>query len=558
MSGRVLIIGGTGGFGRRLAEGLIATTDLELVIGSRDRAHGQAVAASFPPERAEAVAIDTRTVTPDQLCATGGFAVVDAAGPFQGADYRLARAAIVAGMHYLDLADARDFVAGFGTLDAEARAAGVVALTGASSTPALSNAALDRMTAGWQRIHRIEIAISPGNQASPRGRAVIRSILSYAGKPVRVFADRQWVTRPGWGLPVRRDMRGVGRRWLSLCETPDLDLVPARFAPRDTALFRAGLELSVLHLGLAFAGVSVRLRLLPSLRPFAHPFRWMALRLARLGSDRGGMLVEATGIDAEGARVRAEWSLFAAAGDGPYVPTLPALAMLRQMVTGDMPAPGARACVGILDLAVIEHEFARYHIDAELVYRRIPSPFEAILGADFARLPEPVRRLHRLSEHTVAAGLADIDAASGLPAHLLCRLAGLPRSGRDVAVSVEFQVNERGGEHWERQFGRRRYAGAMRAGQGADAGLLIERFGPFHLLHRLTASPDGLAWQLVRWRLLGIPLPRWTLPAVECLESAEGERFRFDIDVSFPIIGPVIHYRGWLVPVEPSQERSGR
>lgn len=558
MSRRVLIVGGTGDFGRRLAEGLIATTALELVIGSRDRARGQAVAASFPPGRAEAVAIDTRTVTSDQLRATGAFAVVDAAGPFQGADYRLARAAIAAGVHYLDLADARDFVAGFAALDAEAQAAGVVALTGASSTPALSNAALDRMTAGWQRIDSVNIAISPGNQASPRGLAVIRSILSYAGKPVRVFADGEWVTRPGWGLPVRRDMRGVGRRWLSLCETPDLDRVPARFSPRDTALFRAGLELSVLHLGLVFAGVPVRLRLLPSLVPFAHPFRWMAQRLARLGSDRGGMLVEATGIDAEGARVHAEWSLFAGAGAGPYVPTLPALAMLRRMATGGMPAPGARACVGILDLAAIEREFACHRIDAELLCRRIPSPFEAILGADFARLPEPVRRLHSLSEHTVAAGLADIDAAPGLPAHLLCRLAGLPQSGCNVAVLVEFQVNEHGGEYWLRQFGRRRYAGAMRAGQAADTGLLVERFGPFHLLHRLTASPGGLAWHLIRWRLLGIPLPRWTLPAVECLESAEGERFRFDIDVSFPIIGRVIHYRGWLVPIEPSQERSGR
>ena len=63
---------------------------------------------------------------------------------------------------------------------------------------------------------------------------------------------------------------------------------------------------------------------------------------------------------------------------------------------------------------------------------------------------------------------------------------------------------------------------------------------------------------LVGWRLLSIPLPRRTLPRVNCLESAEGARFRFDIDVAFPLIGPVIHYRGWLVPVEPAQDRSCR
>lgn len=558
MNQRVLVIGGTGGFGRRLVEGLIATTDLAVVIGSRDRSRGQTLAAAFAPGRAEAIALDRGTVTEEALRSTGAFAVVDAAGPFQGADYRLARAAIAAGMHYLDLADARDFVAGFGALDAEARGAGLIALTGASSTPALSHAVLDRMTAGWQRIDSVEIAISPGNKASPRGLAVLRSILSYAGRLVRAFTDGEWVTRPGWGMTTRREMRGLGQRWLSLCETPDLDLAPARFAPRDAALFRAGLELSVLHLGLLVASLPVRLGLLRSLARFSRLFRWLAERLARFGSDSGGMLVEASGVDAEGARVQAEWSLLARDGDGPYVPTLPALAVLRTMAAGTIPPPGARACVGVVDLAAIEREFARYHIDAELAIRRIPSPFEAILGADFARLPEPVRRLHSLSENTVAAGLADIDVAPQALARLLCRLAGLPQSGREVPVSVSFRLDERDGEYWERRFARRRYAGGMRAGQGADAGLLVERFGPFELRHRLSTSGDGLAWRLVGWRLLGMPLPRWTLPDIRCLERADGERFRFDIDVSFPLIGPVIHYRGWLVPAEPAEQWSGR
>jgi hypothetical protein len=244
--------------------------------------------------------------------------------------------------------------------------------------------------------------------------------------------------------------------------------------------------------------------------------------------------------------------LLATAGDGPYVPSLPALAVLRAMAAGTIPPPGARACVGVVDLAAIEREFAHYRIDAELACRRILSPFEALLGADFAQLPAPVRRLHGLSQDLVAAGLAEIDVAPAPIARLLCRLAGLPKAGREVPVSVSFRIDERGGEHWERRFARRRYAGAMQAGSRADAGLLVERFGPFALLHRLTASRDALAWRAMGWRLFGIPLPRWTLPRIDCLESAEGERFRFDIDVAFPLIGPVIHYRGWLVPAEPA------
>lgn len=362
MAKAVLVVGGGGAFGRRLVEGLIRTTALDVIIAGRDLARAEATAAALGGARARACRIDTTAVTVAELRAAGAFAVADAAGPFQGAEYRLARAAIDAGMHYLDLADARDFVAGFAALDEAARAADVAALTGASSTPALSHAVLDRLTAGWRRIDAVEIAISPGNRSAPRGLSVMRAILSYVGKPVRVFAGGAWRVRSGWGMTVHRQLPGLGRRWISLCETPDLDLVPCRFAPREAAIFRAGLELPVLHLGLAACGLLVRARLLPSLVPFAVLFRWIAGRLTGFGSDRGGMIVEASGADADGAAVCATWSLVAEAGDGPAIPTLPALAAIRALAEGRLAWRGAAACVGILDLDAIVREFAPYRI----------------------------------------------------------------------------------------------------------------------------------------------------------------------------------------------------
>ena len=240
-----LVIGGTGSFGRRLVSGLIATSDHEVVIAARDLSRAQALAdemnAGRSASRATATRIDVRTATAEELNSSGAFLVVDAAGPFQTGDYRLARAAIAAKMHYVNLADARD-LAGFTQLDNEAKAAGTTALTGASSTPALSNAVLDRLTKEWREVESIEVAISPGNQA-PRGLAVIQSILSYAGRPVKVFLDGGWTARAGWGMTTRKHIRHLGRRWLSLCETPDLDIIVARFAPRRSAIFRAGCAL---------------------------------------------------------------------------------------------------------------------------------------------------------------------------------------------------------------------------------------------------------------------------------------------------------------------------
>lgn len=175
-----------------------------------------------------------------------------------------------------------------------------------------------------------------------------------------------------------------------------------------------------------------------------------------------------------------------------------------------------------------------------------PSPFERLLGADFARLPEPVRRLHGLRHDAMTEGRADITAGRGFLPWLICRLSGLPAAGRDVPVTVAFETDGKGDEFWRRRFAARLYQSGFLVGSGQRAGLLCERFFPFVFFHRLTASPEGLRWDLVAWRLLWLPLPRWLMPPTVCFESADDDRFVFDIDVKFPLIGQLIHYRGWL------------
>src|SRR5689334_11986520 len=147
MSFRVLVVGGTGAFGRRLVDQLAATLDCELILASRTASKLDAAIADlkskYPSRAIEGAVLDKDTVAPDRLRALNLSVVVDAAGPYQDAEPALARTAIAAGVNYVDLADARDFVEDFAKLDADAKAAGVVAITGASSTPALSNAVLD-------------------------------------------------------------------------------------------------------------------------------------------------------------------------------------------------------------------------------------------------------------------------------------------------------------------------------------------------------------------------------------------------------------------------------
>src|SRR5215212_5180692 len=141
MKPHILVVGGAGAFGQRFVDGLLATTDATVIVGGRTLHRQQGFVEKlrriYGKDRVEAMRID-RNAAFAGLQAAKAFCVVEAAGPFQGAEPHLARAAIAAGCHYVDLADARDFVMRFGALNGEARAAGVLAVTGASSTPALS------------------------------------------------------------------------------------------------------------------------------------------------------------------------------------------------------------------------------------------------------------------------------------------------------------------------------------------------------------------------------------------------------------------------------------
>jgi hypothetical protein len=360
---RVLIVGGAGVFGVRLARMLADDGGFSLVIAGRDLSRAMRAAQDFG---GSAVRLDRESADAEEIATFGCDVVVDCSGPFTvkgPRPYRLAAAALGAGAHYLDIADGRDFVCGIGALDDAARKAGRFALSGASTTPALSSAVCDELVRDWARVDRIDIGVTPGNRA-PRGLAVVRSILSYAGKPVRVFRDGVWGHAPGWGLLKRSDLaQDLKGRWLSLCDTPDLSLFPERYSVKDRVIFRGGLELSALHLGLTAASQLVRLRILPGLSPFAEMARDLADVLISFGTDRGGMIVEAHGADAQGAPASGTWSLTAEGGDGPNIPILAAFACLKKMHNI---APGARPCMDEVSLAEFDALFKAFRIRTDI------------------------------------------------------------------------------------------------------------------------------------------------------------------------------------------------
>lgn len=350
----VLIIGASGVFGSRLAERMALEPGIAMTLAGRRRLPLEQLTKRI---RGGAVrCLDRNCIAARDLA--GYDLVVDAAGPFQESDHVLIDACIAAGVDYIDLADGRDWVVGFADrFDSSAKAAGVSLITGASSIPALSHAVLDEMTAGWQSIDAIRIGIFPGNRA-PRGLSVVEAILSYTGKPVRVWTEGRWQDKWGWGDLHRVDAGAAGRRWASICDTPEQQLLVERYRPRRDALFFAGMELSVLHVGLWLLSLPVRAGLTRSLRPVSRQMLAIAQWFLPFGTDKGAMTVSATGTDKHGATSHRSWLLEADANRGPYVPILAALAMVRRRRDHGRERAGAKVCSSLLSLTDFRRDFA--------------------------------------------------------------------------------------------------------------------------------------------------------------------------------------------------------
>lgn len=347
---RVLVLGGYGAFGGRVAERLARVPGIELTIAGRSLDKAQAFAASLAnTARAQVIpaAMDGAKIGAEDLRHRKPAVLINATGPYQAQDYGLARACITTGVHYLDLADARAFVTGIGTLNGQARDAGVLVVSGASTVPGVSGAVADTYAQQFANLRAITTIISPGNSFDP-GVATTRSILGDLGRPIA--SESQGKPIYGWQGLRRRVLPGLGARWIGHCDAPDRDLFPRRYAGLQRADVYAALEVGTFHLGLWGLSWLVRSGLVRNVGGLAGPLLAMKHKARFLGSDRGGMLVTMQGTGHEGNFKRVDWHLVAGSGHGPYIPATPSVVLAKRLLDGSLQQRGATPCVGLFKL----------------------------------------------------------------------------------------------------------------------------------------------------------------------------------------------------------------
>jgi saccharopine dehydrogenase-like NADP-dependent oxidoreductase len=363
---KVMVLGGYGSFGARISRALAGDARIQLLVAGRDGLRAAAFAATLPG--AQGVAVDMHsTIFGQMLHDLEVGLLIHTAGPFQGQDYAVAQACAQVGVHYIDLADGRRFVCDFPrALHAAFVDTGRTAITGASTVPALSSAVVDALCAGWQQLDTIDMCIAPA-QTAPRGVATLRAVLSYCGAPLQVWNGGQWQTHFGWAAPKRVYFQRMKPRLGALCDTPDLELFPARYRVRERVDIRAAVEVALAQRAFAVLAWLRRLGVLKNPSALAGVLNAGGTLFDPFGSALGGMVVRVAGLDATGKPVKRAWHMAAGDDNGPETPCMAAILLARRLASGEPLASGAFACVGLNALADFAPEFAKWGMVTDVV-----------------------------------------------------------------------------------------------------------------------------------------------------------------------------------------------
>jgi hypothetical protein len=553
MSGRrILILGGYGIFGGRLARLLADEPRLTLIIAGRSLEKASIFCRDLHAlAQCQPLAFDREGDVESQLASAAPDIVVDASGPFQsyGDPYRLVRAAIANGINYLDLADGSDFVQGLAQFDEQAKSSGLFILSGVSSFPVLTAAVVRQLSHDMIRVEKITGGIAPSPYAGV-GLNVIRAVASYAGKPISMcdgstrvglVDTRRYTIAPPGTVPLNPIL-------FSLVDVPDLKVLPKLWPRLRDVWMGAGPVPEILHRALNLLGRIVNAGLLRSAAPLA-PMMHRFINIFRWGENRGGMFVSVEGQSTGGRQIERSWHLVAEGDDGPLIPSMACEALIRRYLEGTPPQSGARAATNDLELADYDRLFAHRTIVTgmrEQVDEREPL-YCRLLGNAWKTLPPALQEMHDLRGTLIAEGKASVERGEGLFARIIGNVMRFPRAGDNVPVRVTF-TRDGNREIWQRDFADKSFRSVIEQGRGRFERLQCERFGP--LTFGLALVPDKGRLNLIarRWSAFGIPMPLFLMPRGQAYETATDGRFHFHVEIGHHWTGLIVRYRGWLVP----------
>lgn len=292
----VVVYGGSGFFGRLVVEDLLRHSKAKIVIASRNP---RPLRWGSFESRVRYVISDIEDRESVKRTLSGARVAVGCIGPFQGQSTNVLRACAETKVHYIDVADDRDFVARCHGLNSDIENSGIIALVGCSVVPGLSSLLTEFARRQLRSIDQVRIFISPGTR-NPRGVGSFLCLLSTVGNEYPILDRGKKKMVKGWsGREEVHFPEPMGWRHVYfVVDIADYDLQP-KYSGARTVEFKIGSELDFLNRGFeAVRWVKERFNL-ASVRPFVPLLRLLVGLAAPFGTTRGGVMVEVSGADHE-------------------------------------------------------------------------------------------------------------------------------------------------------------------------------------------------------------------------------------------------------------------
>lgn len=332
----MVVVGGTGFYGRHLVEDLLRHTDASMLVVARHPERSDITQWPSAAGRVSTAAVDHHDVTALARLVAGAAAVVHCAGPFQampaGRGHPLGplRAALAAAVPYVDISEDRAFRRAVLEL---AAGTDVPVLTGASVVPGMQVLVTAELARGLDDVVAVRCAAAPDTRRH-RGDAMFRAMLHGAGLTFLAPRDGTATRIRGWSEPEWVVFPPpLGRRLVyQVYEMADVDILVELFAA-GTVTFKAGSEFAWLNRALGVASAA-RARFGRPRRPerLTSLVRGLSWLVGRVGDEAGGFFVEVTGHRAD--RVIRQAIGMTAEREGGRIPALLAAIAVEEFLSG--------------------------------------------------------------------------------------------------------------------------------------------------------------------------------------------------------------------------------
>ncbi len=328
---RIVVYGGSGFFGRLLVKDLLKHSDADIAIASRN----PGPVGHHPYEsRVKFIISDINDYESVVTTVEGAKVAICCIGPFQGLTLNLLRACVEKKVHYIDVADDRDYVIRCHDLSERIKQAGIIAFVGCSVVPGISSLLTKFCAEEVGDVEKTRIFITPGTR-HPRGPGSFLCLLSTVGQQYSIPAGVKEEFVRGWTGRERVEFPPpIGNRWVYfVVDIADYFLQPIHFGTRRVE-FKIGSELEFLNRTLDALRLVRRYVGMKTLNWIVQLSRMIVYAASWWGTTQGAVMVEVYGGLGRGAR---QMSLSVYAEEhGEVIPSVLASIAAQKILNGEV------------------------------------------------------------------------------------------------------------------------------------------------------------------------------------------------------------------------------